>query len=191
MVVGRGRVRFRVVRLGGQKVRKVRDSAADAHDAADVFLYRDSPIAPLFDMRRRFKAVMGVLDSMILHGFTLARTFELSAHWEKILSIGPLYHVSFDDLHAVEGAGLGNFCRIVGDFHYRLSDFIHGIVVHRRDEAVKGVFSAGGGRGSVEAWYTSALDIEEVLAGAADSHVHLFVADVIKSFDTVDRSVVG
>ena len=34
-----------------------------------------------------------------------------------------------------------------------------------------------------------ALDIEEVLAGATDSGVHLFVADVIKSFDTVDRSV--
>ena len=30
------------------------------------------------------------------------------------------------------------------------------------------VFSAGGDRGSVEAWYTSALDIEEVLSGAAD-----------------------
>ena len=44
------------------------------------------------------------------------------------------------------------------------------------------VFSAGGGRGSVEAWYTSALDIEEVLSGAADSHVHLFVADVVKIF---------
>ena len=51
------------------------------------------------------------------------------------------------------------------------------------------VFSAGGGRSSVEAWYTTALDIEEVLAGATDSRVHLFVADVIKSFDTVDRSV--
>ena len=51
------------------------------------------------------------------------------------------------------------------------------------------VFSAGGGRGSVEAWYTSALDIEEVLSGATDSHVHLFVADVVKSFDTVDRGV--
>ena len=51
------------------------------------------------------------------------------------------------------------------------------------------VFSAGGGRSSVEAWYTSALDIEEVLSGAVDSHVHLFVADVIKSFDTVDRGV--
>ena len=40
------------------------------------------------------------------------------------------------------------------------------------------VFSAGGGHGSVEAWYTSSLDIEKVLAGATDSHVHLFVADV-------------
>ena len=38
-------------------------------------------------------------------------------------------------------------------------------------------------------WYTSSLDIEEVLSGAADSHVHLFVADVIKSFDTVDRGI--
>ena len=27
----------------------------------------------------------------------------------------------------------------------------------------------------------------EVLSGSVDSHVHLFVADVIKSFDTVDR----
>ena len=51
------------------------------------------------------------------------------------------------------------------------------------------VFSAGGSRGSVEAWYTSSLDIEEVLAGAADSDVHIFVADVVKSFDTVDRTI--
>ena len=48
------------------------------------------------------------------------------------------------------------------------------------------VYSAGVGRSSVEAWYTTALDIEEVLAGAVDTHVHIFVADVVKSFDTVD-----
>ena len=48
------------------------------------------------------------------------------------------------------------------------------------------VFNAGSGRGSVEAWYTSSLDVEEVLTGAADSHVHLFVADAVKSFDTDD-----
>ena len=51
------------------------------------------------------------------------------------------------------------------------------------------VFSAGGGRGSVEAWYTSALDIEEIFTGATDSDVHLFVADVVKSFDTVERRI--
>ena len=51
------------------------------------------------------------------------------------------------------------------------------------------VFSAGGGRRSVEAWYTTALDIEEVLSGVVDSDVHLFVADVVKSIDTVDRGV--
>ena len=39
------------------------------------------------------------------------------------------------------------------------------------------VFSAGGGRSSVEAWYTSALDTEEVLSGAADSDVCLLVAE--------------
>ena len=48
------------------------------------------------------------------------------------------------------------------------------------------VYSAGDGRSSVEARKTTALDIEEVLAGAVDTHVHVFV-DVIKSFDTVDR----
>ena len=60
-----------------------------------------------------------------------------------------------------------------------------------RSWAPDSVFSAGGGRGSVEAWCTSAIDIEEVLAGAADPHVLLFVADVIRSFDTVDRGILG
>ena len=51
------------------------------------------------------------------------------------------------------------------------------------------VYSAGGGRSSVDAWFSSALDIEECLSGGVDSDIHLFVADVVKSFDTVDRSV--
>ena len=51
------------------------------------------------------------------------------------------------------------------------------------------VFSAGGRRSSVDAWFTTALDIEECLAGGVDSDVHLFVADVVKSFDTVDRGI--
>ena len=58
-----------------------------------------------------------------------------------------------------------------------------------RSWVLDSVFSAGCGRGSVEAWYTSSLDIEEVLSGASDSHHHLFVADDVKSFDTVDRKI--
>ena len=51
------------------------------------------------------------------------------------------------------------------------------------------VFSAGGGRSSVEAWFTTSIDIEEVLSGVVQGDVHVFVADVIKSFDTVDRGI--
>ena len=51
------------------------------------------------------------------------------------------------------------------------------------------VFSAGGGRSSVDAWCTTALNVVEVLSGAVDSDIRLFVADVVKSFDTVDRNL--
>ena len=138
LILGRGKARFRLVRLGGHEVRKVRGDAADVHDAADVFLYRDSSIAPLLDIRRRIRAVLNVLDTMISHGVTLSRSVELTAQWCKILSIGPLYPKVLDDHHAVEGFGLGDLRRIIGDLHRRLSDFIHGVAVYHRDEAVRG-----------------------------------------------------
>ena len=53
----------------------------------------------------------------------------------------------------------------------------------------KWVFSLGNGLSSVEAWFSTALDIEEVLAGAGGDQLHVMVADVIKSCDTVDRSI--
>ena len=51
------------------------------------------------------------------------------------------------------------------------------------------VFSAGKGVSSVDAWYASSIDIEEVLSHARPSDFHIFVADVVKSFDTVDRDI--
>ena len=94
LVLGRERALFRVVRLGGHRVRKARANVADAHDAADVFLYRDSSIAPLLDMRRRFKTVMDVLGAMIRSGVSLSRSVELTAQWDRVLALGP--HVSCD-----------------------------------------------------------------------------------------------
>ena len=44
------------------------------------------------------------------------------------------------------------------------------------------VFSAGGGRSSVEAWYSAAHDVAKFLSGFSETDVHVFVGDVVKSF---------
>ena len=50
------------------------------------------------------------------------------------------------------------------------------------------VFTLGNGVSSVVACFSTALDIEEVLSGAGGDQLHVMVAVVIESFDTVDRS---
>ena len=45
----------------------------------------------------------------------------------------------------------------------------------------KSVFSLGNGLSSVEAWFSTALDIEEVLSDVGGDQLHVVVADVIKS----------
>ena len=51
------------------------------------------------------------------------------------------------------------------------------------------VFSLGNGLSSVEDWFSTALDIEEVLPRTGGDQLHVMVADVIKSFGLVDRSI--
>ena len=46
----------------------------------------------------------------------------------------------------------------------------------------------GNGLSSVEAWFATALDNEEVLSCVGGDQLHVMVANVIMSFDTVDRS---
>ena len=76
---GAGSALLRVVWLGGPLVRRARSNVSDVNDDAGVFLYRDSSIAPLLDMRRRFKAVLDVFDAMIRHVASLSRSVELTA----------------------------------------------------------------------------------------------------------------
>ena len=90
-------------------------------------MYRDSSVAPLLDMRRRFKAVMDVLDAMIRSGVSLSRSVELTAQWGRILALGPLHLVTLDDLSLNQGMDIGAFYRAAS-----------GLVVCRRDEAVRG-----------------------------------------------------
>ena len=53
----------------------------------------------------------------------------------------------------------------------------------------KSVYSLGNGLSSVEAWFSTALDIEEVLFVTGGDQLHVMVADVIRSLDIVDRSI--
>ena len=138
LVLGRGTALFRWVQLGGPWVRRARANAADALDAADVFLYRDLSVAPLLDMRRRFKVVMDLLGAMIRSGVSLSRSVELTAQWDQILALGPVFPVTQDDLSVDSGLGVGAFFDVVSGVHRRLSDFIHQVVIHRRDSAIRG-----------------------------------------------------
>ena len=137
LVLGRGAALFRRVQLGGPWVRRATANAAGALDAADIFLYRDLSIAPLLDMRLRFKAVMDLLDAMIRYGVSRSRSVELTAQWDQILALGPMYPVTLDDLSFGRDLGIGAFFDAASGVHRRLCDFIHQVVVHRRDVAIR------------------------------------------------------
>ena len=47
-------------------------------------------------------------------------------------------HVILEYFHAALGSGIGDFLRGASELHHRLSDFFHKVVVHRRDEALRG-----------------------------------------------------
>ena len=63
-----------------------------------------------------------------------------------------------------------------------LQDWFHSLVPDS-------VFSAGRGVSSVDAWKITSVDIEEVLSNTRHHDFHLFVAEVVKSFDMVDRDI--
>ena len=138
LVMGRGAARVRAVWLGGPRVRLARRNAADAHEGGEVFMCRDSSVAPLLNLTRRIKAVMDAVDALIRDGVSLARSVELTFQWDAILKVGPIGPVTREDLQLAGNGGLGESRRLVEDLHCRLSDFIHRVVVHRGDEAIRG-----------------------------------------------------
>ena len=52
--------------------------------------------------------------------------------------MGPVDPVAWEDFQLARSGGLGECRRVVGDLHCGLPDFIHRIVVHRGDEAIRG-----------------------------------------------------
>ena len=81
---------------------------------------------------------MDVLDAMTRDDISIARSVELTAQWDEIFRVGPVSPIAWKEFDLARGGGLGECRRVVGDLHWRLSDFIHGVVVHRMDEAIRG-----------------------------------------------------
>ena len=94
---GGGGARMRTVRLGGTFKRSIWKRAAGAGEGDDVHLKRDSSAALLLDLRRRLHAVMDVLDGIIRHGGSVARSVELLLQCDRVLHLGPLAPVTLDD----------------------------------------------------------------------------------------------
>ena len=67
----------------------------------------------------------------------LGRLSSLTAQRDRILAAGPLYSVTLDDLSMGRGLDIGDFYQVVSGVHHRLSNFIHWVVVHRRDEVAE------------------------------------------------------
>ena len=59
LVLGRGKIRIRTVRLGGPVVRSVRRGTIGDGEFDDVSLYRDSSAAPVLDLRRNLQCYFG------------------------------------------------------------------------------------------------------------------------------------
>ena len=66
-------------------------------------------------------------------GVSSARSVELVVQWDGVLRVGHLAPITWDDYLAVRRCGLEESRRLVRDLQCRLSDFIHKVVVHRRD----------------------------------------------------------
>ena len=85
-----------------------------------MFTYHDASTTVLLNLRRRFEAVRDVLHAVIRDGVTLARS------------------LAMQDFDMARSGGLGVWLQVDDGLHCRLSEFIHGVVVHRREEAILG-----------------------------------------------------
>ena len=99
----RGIARFNKVWLGGPRVRKARARCLDPGDGALVDLYRDASVAPLVDLKRRFRAVLDILSAVRRFGFSVSRGLELTRQCDAIIAAGPMGTVTSGDLETASG----------------------------------------------------------------------------------------
>ena len=133
--LSRGRFVSVRVQLGRAQVRSTRPYRSDegeAEDLAGICLYS---LAPVVRLRRRLKVCMDIAASIFVHGFTLAKSLELSQQWERILADGPTGPVT--QLEFLGMGGLQDFHAWVVSLYNQVVDFVRKVVIHRREHVIR------------------------------------------------------
>ena len=134
--LGRGAAQFRSVPIGGPVVGKLRPDLGSG-DGQAVHLFKDSSVSRIIVLRRRLGCVLSVLDGIFRNGLALSRDLELSAQWGAVVSAGlcgPLCGANLAVSPAVGLSSFGDHVRVLYDV---VVDFLHKVVVSRKDVAVR------------------------------------------------------
>ena len=102
-----------------------------------IFL-KDASVSRVIVLRRRLGCVQSVLDGIFRNGLTLSRDLELGAQWDAIVSAGPCGPLCSANLAVSPAVGLSSFGDHVRVLYDVVVDFLHKVVVSRKDVAVRG-----------------------------------------------------
>ena len=135
--LGRGRLVPYQEKLGGVQMIKARLYRSNPGEADDVAGYCTPSLVPVLRLRRRLKVCIDIAASIMTHVFSLARSFELSQQWEKVLAAGPVGPVT-----QVEFLGLGGLQEyhawVVAMYNQVVElILICNVVIHRKEHNIK------------------------------------------------------
>ena len=134
--LGRGAAQFKSIPIDCPVVGGLRSDLGSG-DGQAVHLFKDSSVSRVVILRRRLGCVPSVLDGIFRNGFTSSRDLELVAQWGAVVSAGPCGPLCSANLAVSPAVGLslfGDHVRVVYDV---VVDFLHRVVVFRRDVAVR------------------------------------------------------
>ena len=106
-------------------------------DGQAVHLFKDSSVSRVIILRRRLGCVLSVLHGIFRDGLTLSRDLELSTQWGAVVSAGPCGPLCSANLAVSPAVGLSSFGDHVRVLYDVVVDFLHEVVVCRRDVAVR------------------------------------------------------
>ena len=135
--LGRGSAQFRMVAVGGPVVGKFPPDISGSDDGQSIHFYKDASLSGVIVQMRRLRCVLDVLDGIARHDPSRTRIWSLvhsGMLWLSLVHVvhfvGPIWLFHLIWAFFVFGA-------CVRSFYDSVVAFIHRVVVHRKDVAVR------------------------------------------------------